>query len=198
MKLLALIGLPALLLPLGLSTPSTTATASAPAAGAFEVDPGHSSVVFRVKHAGAAWFYGTFNQVSGSFTMNGDDPTQSEVSIEIASASIDSNSADRDGHLQSPDFFNAAEFPAITFKSTSIAKSDAGLEITGDLKMVGKTVEVTASAVHVGDGEFRGKRSGWETTLEIKRSDFGMNYGLEQGVLGDDVRVIISLEGVQR
>lgn len=198
MKLLALFSLPALLLPLGLNlgAPATSA-APAPAAGTFEVDPGHSSVVFSVKHAGASWFYGTFDEVAGSFTMNADDPTASTVTIEIAAGSINSRSKDRDGHLASPDFFNSAEFPTITFQSTSIAKSDAGLEITGDLTLLGKTLEITASAEHIGEGEFRGARSGWETRFEIKRSDFGMSYGLEAGVLGDTVRVIVALEGVQ-
>lgn len=198
MKLLALFGLPALLLPLGLSS-STPAAPPVPAAaaGTFQVDSSHSSVVFSVKHAGASWFYGTFDEVSGSFTMNADDPTASTVTIEIAAGSINSRSEDRDGHLSSPDFFNSAEFPTITFQSKSIAKSDAGLELTGDLTMLGKTREITASAEHIGDGEFRGARSGWETRFEIKRSDFGMSYGLEAGVLGDTVRVIVALEGVQ-
>ena len=198
MKYLAFLGLPTLLLSLGLApTPAVPSAAPAPAAGTFQVDSGHSSVVFSVKHAGASWFYGTFDEVKGAFTMNADDPAASKVTIEIGAASVNTRSADRDGHLASPDFFNSAEFPTITFESTSVARSDKGLELTGDLTLLGKTVEIKASAEHIGDGEFRGARSGWETRFEIQRSEFGMNYGLEAGVLGDTVRVIVALEGVQ-
>ena len=194
MKYLALLGLPTLLLSLGL-VPSTS-PAPAPAAGTFQVDPGHSSVVFSVKHVGTSWFYGTFEEISGSFTFDEEHPSASRVLIEIGAASINSRSKDRDGHLAGPDFFNSGEFPVIIFESSAVTKSDAGLEITGNLTLLGKTVEVVATAEHIGDGEFRGVRSGWETRFEIQRSEFGMNYGLEQGVLGDTVRVIVSLEGV--
>ena len=196
MKLLALFGLPALLLTLGLQ-PASTAPAAA-AGGTFEIDGGHSSVVYSVKHAGASWFYGTFNELSGSFTMDAESPTNSKVLIEIAANSIDSRSADRDAHLTSADFFNAVEFPTIIFESKSVAKTDGGLAITGDLTLLGKTKQVVAQAVHTGDGEFHGKRQGWEAKFEISRSDFGMTYGIDKNVLGDTVRVTVALEGVQR
>jgi polyisoprenoid-binding protein YceI len=199
MKLFALLGLPALLLPFGLtaSSPEPSAPVSA-AAEAYTVDSGHSSVVFRIKHANAAYFYGTFNKVSGSFTVDDADPSGSSISVTIQADSVDSNSADRDGHIKSPDFLSAKEFPVIIFESTEVAKAGDGLKVTGDLTFRGVTKSVTAEVEHVGTGEFRGKRAGYEAVLDIKRSEFGSTYGVEQNVLSDDVRLIVSLEGVQR
>jgi len=197
MRRFALLVLPALLLPFAIAPSSASEPARPAAAGTFNVDPVHSSVIFRVKHAGTSWFYGTFTKISGSFTLDADHPTTSTALIEIAADSIDSRSANRDQHLKSEAFFNAKEFPSIIFETTAVEETESGLRLTGRLTLLGQTHEITADAVHVGEGEFQGKRSGWETTFEIKRSDFGMTYGVEQGALGDDVRVIVSLEGVQ-
>ena len=147
MKYLALLGLPTLLLSLGLAPNTTPASAPAPAAGTFQVDPSHSSVVFSIKHVGTSWFYGTFEEITGSFTFDEQHPSASKVLIEIGAASINSRSKDRDGHLAGPDFFNSGEFPAIIFESSSVTKSDAGLEVTGNLTLLGKTVALVLLAL---------------------------------------------------
>jgi polyisoprenoid-binding protein YceI len=202
MRLLALIALPAAAV-VGLAAWNPAAVAPSPApqptaGGAYQVDAAHSSVVFRVKHAGASWFYGRFNEFSGSIEHDPENPEASSVEVTIQAGSVDSNSERRDTHIKSPDFLSAKEFPAITFKSTSVKAAGDDLEVTGDLSFRGVTKSVTAVVEHVGVGEFQGKRSGFEAVLDIKRTDFGSDYGVAQGALSDEVRLIIALEGVQQ
>ena len=198
MKLLALLGLPALAL-LGLTTGTPEPVAAPSAADTYQVDPVHSSVVFRVKHVGASWFYGRFNEVSGTFVVDEANPGNASIEVEIKAASVDTRGEQRDAHVKSPDFLSAKEFPSISFKSTEVKATGDGLEVTGELTFRGVTKSVTAPVEHVGEGEFQGsERSGYEAVLEIKRSDYGSDYGVSQGVLGDEVRLIIALEGVKQ
>ncbi|HLU39037.1 MAG TPA: YceI family protein, partial [Planctomycetota bacterium] len=173
-------------------------TPSAPAAedATWVVDPVHSSVVFKIKHANCAWFYGMFNHVEGSIT-EADDPENCKVELKIDVDSLDARNPDRDKHLRSPDFFDAKQYPTITFTSTKVVAKGDAFEVTGDLKLHGKTKSITAVASKTGEGEFHGKRAGFETRLTIKRSDFGMDYGIAQNVLGDEVELWISLECTQ-
>ncbi len=183
---------------LGLSMlPRSEAVAPA-AAGAWAVDPVHSSVVFKVKHAGAAWFYGAFKQVEGEVEVDATKLDAAKVNFKVVAESVDTRNDDRDKHLRGPDFFNAKEHPAITFKGTKVTKKGEGFEVAGDLEMCGKTKPVTAMVEKVGEGEFRGKRVGYEATLKIKRSDFGMDYGVAKNVLSDEVVVTISAECVEK
>ncbi|MGK0302890.1 MAG: polyisoprenoid-binding protein YceI [Planctomycetota bacterium] len=161
------------------------------------VDAGHSACVFRVKHANASWFLGTFDKVEGKVTLDAAAPEKGSVELTIATESIDSNDKQRDGHLMSPDFFNGKENPEITFKSTKIKADGKNLNVTGDLSLAGKTKSITIPVEFVGEGEFRGARRGYITTFAIKRSDFGMTYGVKKNVLGDDVHMTVSLELVQ-
>ncbi len=170
--------------------------ASNASADEFTVDGGHSSVLFRVMHNKSAPFYGRFNDVEGSFTID-DDPTKSSFEITVKTESIDSNNKKRDAHLKSPDFFNAREFPTLTFKSSKVEKGENGaLKVTGDLNCHGVTKSITIDIEVTGSNTGpRGTTKGIETIFTIKRSDFGVNYGLEGGGLGDDVRIIVALEG---
>ena len=179
-----------------LVTPSVTTDGPAKS-GTYEIDPGHSSVVFCVTHFGVSKFYGRFNEISGSLNVNVDDPASNEISIKIPAKSVDTNSKDRDEHLMGPDFFNAKEFANITFESTSVeaGEADGMFVVTGDLTMHGVTKEITIEAMHTGEGETRfGYRTGFEAKFTVQRSDFGMSYGLP-GALGDDVEIIFALEG---
>ena len=161
------------------------------------VDAGHSSCVFGCKHAGAAWFLGTFDRVEGKVTLDPSAPEAGRVELLIPVEGLDSNNEQRDGHLKSPDFFNAKENPEITFKSTEIVAAGKDLEVTGDLSMAGVTQSVKIPVKWTGDGEFRGKRRGYMAEFSVARSEFGMNYGLAQNVLSDEVRLVLSLELVQ-
>ena len=161
------------------------------------VDPGHSSVVFKVKHANAAWFKGSFDVINGTVSL---DPSKAEagsVQLTIPVDSVDSNDKGRDDHLKNADFFNAKENPEITFKSTKIQKKGEAYEVTGDLALAGKSKSTTLKVEYIGAGEMRGKRMGYSTTFTIKRSDFGMNYGVDAKALGDEVTLMIDLELIQ-
>jgi len=173
------------------------APAALRAAEAFRIDPVHSKALFRVHHLGAGMFYGRFNDVSGSiqFDPAGGGPT---FDVSIAVESVDTGNEKLDGHLKSPDFFNAKEHPKLTFKSRSATKSsETSYEVSGDLTIHGVTRPLTAKVEWTGTAQkAMGKRCGFETIFTVKRSDFDMNYMLDGGGLGDDIRVIVSLEGI--
>lgn len=169
---------------------------SSSSADTFAVDGTHSSAIFRVKHMNVAYFYGRFNDISGSYSLNGDEAA---FDITIKSDSVDTNSESRDKHLKSPDFFNAKQYPTIHFKSTTAKKvGKTTYEVAGELTLHGDTRALTMVVEKTGEGIGRRgeQRSGVETTFTIKRSDFGMDFML-QG-LGDEVRVTVSLEGVKQ
>ncbi len=194
-RISAAIGLAGLALGLGLAPHSTVNPAETQA---FNVDPVHSTVVFRIKHFDVSYFYGRFNQITGKVEFDAEDPANSSFLIEIKADSVDTNSGQRDRHLKSPDFFNAREFSSIIFKSTRVSRrGDNRLEVSGDLTMHGVTRPLSLSIDYVGPKDARGKSlMGFETTFTIKRSDFGMSYGIEQKALGDEVKLFVSLEAI--
>ena len=181
-----------------LSLAPSLLAAPARAADTFSVDPVHSSMLFRVKHWGVGHIYGRFNQYSGSFAFDPKNPADSKLEMEVKIDSIDSANADRDKHLKGPDFFNAKEFPTMSFKATRMKASDEKTyEVTGDLTIHGVTKQVTVKLERLGTGKDpRGKtRSGWETVFTINRSDFGVKGFLP--AIGDEVRIIVAVEGIQ-
>ena len=188
----------AVVLSLGLSLALSSEPAPEPAqAEIFAVDPVHTSVVFRIKHLGVSYFYGRFNETSGSVRFDSQDPARSAIAFQIKTESVDTNNGQRDGHLKSPDFFNAKEFPLISFESTQIKKA-AGktYDVTGDLTLHGVTRPITLKLEHVGTGQASprfGYRIGFEATATIKRSDFGIDHMLGE-MLSDEVRVTVSIE----
>jgi polyisoprenoid-binding protein YceI len=164
---------------------------SARAAGAtYKVDTVHSTLIFKIKHMGAANFYGRFNTISGTFTLDG-----GPFEFEVKADSVDTGNQKRDEHLKGPDFFNVRQFPAIAFKGKDVKKAgDKSYEIAGDLTLHGVTKPIQVKSEQTGTGKNQQGKNiiGIESTFTIKRSDFGMNYG--QGALGDDVHVIVSTE----
>jgi len=129
--------------------------------------------------------------------VDAESPAESIVKFTIPAAKVDTNNADRDKHLRSPDFFNADEFKTIEFESTKVeAKGKDELEVTGDLTLHGVKKSITAHVKQTGflEKTQMGPRVGYETTLKIKRSDFGMKFGLDNGGVGDDVDLIVSVE----
>lgn len=166
----------------------------------FKVDPVHSSAVFSVEHLGVSRFYGRFNKMSGTFTIDTANPEQSSIHVEISAESIDTNAASRDRDLKGPDFFDARQFPTLSFKSTKIAKAQENRwTVTGEFTMLGVTKEMTCEIEIVGSGKTpMGYRGGLATTFAIKRSDFGMTKYVKEGVLGDGVTVMLGLEGVKQ
>ena len=167
-------------------------------AQSYKADPVHSTVYFKIKHANASYFQGRFNDPTGSFTLNDADPSKSSVEIQLSVDKVDTGNEKRDGHLKGPDFFNAKQFPTITFKSTGVKKTDAGWELAGDLTIRGVTRSVSAKFAPTGKGEFpKGvQRAGIEASFSIKRSDFDVKALPE--ALGDEVMLNVCIEGVQQ
>jgi polyisoprenoid-binding protein YceI len=165
---------------------------------ALEIDPVHSSAVFRVIHLEAAAFWGRFNDISGQLAIDAKDLEHSSIAVTIRTDSVDTGNDDRDKHLRSQDFFAATEFPEATFASTKIEAAGADrYRVTGDLELRGTKKSITFEAVHTGTAEVSkrfGKRSGYEATFEIDRTDFGISYGAADGALGKLVRLIIAVE----
>ncbi len=156
-------------------------------------------MVFKIKHQKVANFYGRFNEVSGSFNLNAAAPESSTIEVKVNADSVDSANTKRDQHIKSADFFSVKEFPDITFKSTSTAKvSDGVYDVTGDLTFRGVTKPITARVTDTGTGEGRGgaKLAGIEAVFTIQRSEFGM--GFMPGGLGEDVQLIVALEGAMK
>ena len=172
-------------------------TESQEAATTYEIDAVHSSVLFRAKHMGVAYNYGRFNDFSGKISMDDTDVSKSTVEFEVKTESVDTGNTKRDQHLRSPDFFNAKQFPALTFKSTKVSEK-AGkenvLEVTGDFNLHGVKKSITLDVEMTGelDTPQGGKIIGFHTTFNIKRTEYGFNFGLE-GV-NDDIQIIVSVE----
>ena len=177
---------------------TTSTPASAPAGGAqsqtWTVDDVHSMALFRVQHMGAGMFWGRFDGVTGTIMTSGSDSIAFDITIDAGSVS--SGNDKLNGHLKSPDFFSVKEFPSMTFKSSKAVRGADGMwDITGDLTMHGVTKPVTAKVEQTGRMKGRGGEAiGFEATFTVDRSQFGMNYGVEKGAIGKDVRVIVGLE----
>lgn len=169
------------------------------AADTYTVDPVHSSLIFRIKHANVGYFYGRINDPAGTFTLDAADASKSAFEFTVAVNNIDTHNDKRDAHLKSPDFFNEKQYPTIAFKSTSVKKAaENKLEVTGDLTLHGVTKSIVVPVEVVGIGEFpKGTgRAGIEAVFSIKTSDFQIK-GMP-GALGEEVRLMVGLEGVKK
>ena len=176
------------------ATPAATAT-SGPQV--FTVDDVHSMALFRVRHLGAGQFWGRFNDIEGNFTFAPGKAEGMKFDITIKVESVDTANDDLNKHLRSPDFFSAKDFPSMTFKSTSALKvDDTTYDVTGDLTLHGVTKSIVARVEYCGMADMgRGPKAGFEAQLLIKRSEFGIKYGTDKGAIGDDVKIIVGLEG---
>ena len=162
----------------------------------FNIDSVHSTAIFRVQHLGAGNFYGRFNELEGTIDWDAESGPSFDVTIKIES--VDSGSEALDRHLKNADFFDAKQFPTMTFKSTGAKKLGDDWRVMGEMTMHGVTKAVEVDMEFVGRADFgRGDRVGFETSFTVKRSDFGMNWGVEKGSLGDATKIIVSLEGIK-
>ncbi|WP_284163457.1 YceI family protein [Frigidibacter sp. SD6-1] len=177
-------------------------TLPAIAADSYKVDPRHAWVTFSTNHAGWSSAHGIFRTVSGEIVFDQDDVTNSSVSFEIDAASVDTNLADRDEHLRSPDFLNVEEFPTITFKSSSVEKTGERTgRVTGDLTLVGMTKEVVLDVTWNAEQPLPWDPnvvvSGFSTAVDINGTDFGITKMTEFG-LGPGIAVKIDVEAVRQ
>lgn len=187
------------LLPSGNSAALPAALAQS-SQGSYAVDAVHSSVQFELGYwQGVAISTGRFNEFTGAFNFDSDNPSASTLNFSINAASIDTNNEGRDRHLRSPDFFNTGRFSSITFESKQIRKQGDTFKVTGDITLLGETKEITVDVTKVGEGSGRGGEpvQGISSEFTIKRSDFGMDFYVDNGALGDDVTVIVHAYGIQ-
>jgi polyisoprenoid-binding protein YceI len=183
----------------------TTATTPATGTTTWAVDPTHSLVEFAVKHLMISTVRGRFGDVKGTIRINEADPKQSQVEIEIPTASIDTRADQRDAHLRSPDFFHVERYPAMKFVSKRVEGDVNGeFKLIGDLTIRDQTKEVTLEAEFQGKTRdpWGGDRMGFEAKGKINRKDFGLNWNqaLDAGgwVLGDDIKMTIAVELVKQ
>ena len=171
----------------------------------WKIDPTHSQITFTVRHMMIANVRGRFENFTGTVDFNESDPTRSTVNVQIETASINTREPQRDGHLKSPDFFNAAEFPYVTFKSKRVEKIDeAHGRIVGDLFIRGLAREVALEAEYNGQAKspYGQVSAGFTATTKLNRKDWGLNWNvaLETGgwLVGDDIKIDIELEIVKQ
>ncbi len=180
------------------SVPSL-ALAKAAAVESYSFDKAHTQILFFVDHLGFSKSQGEFHDYDGGFTFDRDNPENSSIDITIQTASIDMDDKPWDDHMKNADFFNVEQYPAMSFKSTSIqVTGENTADITGDFTLLGVTKPVTLKVVHNKSDKhaFSGKFvAGFSASAVIKRSEFGMNYGLP--MVGDDVNVMIEVEGIR-
>jgi polyisoprenoid-binding protein YceI len=190
-----------------LSTLNAAAAAISQPAGSqapgWKLDKVHSSITFSVKHMVISEVAGKFGDFDITFTSSKDDFSDASVESIIKVASINTEVAQRDGHLKSDDFFNAEKFPEIRFKSTSFQKTgDGTYKITGDMTIRDITKPVTFDAVYNGSAVMGNSvHAGWKATTFINRFDFGLkwNRALETGglIVSDKVNITLNLELVK-
>ncbi|WP_156252967.1 YceI family protein [Pseudactinotalea terrae] len=172
-------------------------------AGTYDIDASHSELGFTVRHTGIAKVRGRFTDVTGSIVV-AEPFASSSVNVEIDSASVSTGNAQRDGHLTSPDFWDAASKPTWTFTSTSVEGEGEEFTINGDLTINGVTKPVALAVEYNGaaNGPDGAGRVGFSATTEISRKDFGLtwNVALEGGglLVGDNVKISIEIAGVRQ
>lgn len=169
----------------------------------WSVDPVHSQVGFSVKHLVISNVRGEFSKYEGKVALDDADLTRSSVEATIDASSIDTRVTDRDNHLRSPDFFDVARYPSITFKSTKVAKTGKDqLQIIGDLTLHGVTRPVVLDVALSSEVKGMGgeTRRGFSASTKINRKDFGLTWNklLEAGpAVGDEVAITLDLETVK-
>lgn len=165
----------------------------------YALEPVHTQILFFADHLGFSQSQGEFLQFSGGFTFDPEKPEASSVDVTIQTDSIDMDHQEWNDHMKNQDFFDVEKFPTMTFKSNKVEVLDSGkMRLHGQLTMIGQThpvvmdVQHNKSGVHPFSGKFI---AGFSAHTTIKRSLFGMTYGLP--ALGDDIKVRLEVEGVK-
>lgn len=167
------------------------------AADVYTLDPTHTTVGWSANHLGFSNPLGLFSMIEGTLTLDESAPEKSSVEATISIANLFTGNPKFDEHLKNKDFFNASEFPKATFKSTKVEKTgDKTAKVTGDLTILGVTKPATLDVTFNKSGVFPMNQKptvGFSATTTIKRSEWGMGYGIEHGV-SDDVKLVIEAE----
>ena len=166
----------------------------------YQIDPKHSAARFKVRHMMIANVGGEFNAVSGTVEFDEAKPDQARIEASIDVNSLHTGDPARDGHIKGGDFFDAAQFPTIKFRSTKVAAAGSGYKVTGDLTLHGVTKPVTLNVDAVSPeitDPWAGQRRGLTATANFNRKDFGMGWNVPAGggvMLSENVEVVLDLE----
>lgn len=173
----------------------------------YTIDPEHSHIGFKVMHIGYAYTIGRFNDFSGSFVFDEETQSLSNLSATIKTRSVDTAHKKRDDHVRNDDFLDTSSYPEMTFILTDTQQiNERQGQITGDLTLLGETKSVTLDVVWNKSGPYPFGGSafsdppyvlGASATATIKRSDFGMTYGIDNGLVGDEVEIILEIEAIR-
>ena len=173
--------------------------ATTPAVAAeYRIDLAHSFVQFRTQHLGFSWLIGRFNRFEGGFEYDAaDDRGPQNIRVQLETASVDSNHAERDKHLRSDDFLDTDTYPRAVFTGTGYSGDADGGELRGDLELHGVTrpIVITLRKIGEGDDPWGGYRAGFEGSAVIARSDFGITYDL--GPLAENIELSLYVEGIR-
>ncbi|HOA25901.1 MAG TPA: YceI family protein [Arachnia sp.] len=171
--------------------------------GTFVLDPTHTTFSFVTRHAMVTKVRGSFEKFEGQAIVDGSSPETSSLSVNIDVASVTTRNADRDAHLRSADFFDVERFPNMVFVSTNIAVDGDTVEVTGDLTIKDVTNSVTFPLEYQGSAKdpFGNTRVGFEGSVQVLRSDFGLtwNAALETGgfLVSDKVTLELEISAIQ-
>jgi polyisoprenoid-binding protein YceI len=180
---------------------ATSTTPGTIPAGVYNVDPSHSNVGFEVRHMGIATVRGNFHTFEGTLDASGEAPVlQGTVEVD----SIDTNEENRDGHLKGPEFFDAAQHPQISFRSTGTDPQPEGrIRLEGEITVKGvtKPLELTGTVTEGGEDPWGNQRVGLEVEGKIDRRDFDLkwNQTLPNGnlLLSNEVKLLVSVSAVK-
>jgi len=168
----------------------------------YAVDPTHSSLGFTARHLVVSKVRGQFRKFDSELDLDPSDWSRSKIVVKIDTASVDTGVSDRDGHLRSPDFFDAAAHPVATFTSTRIEPKGDRLAIAGELTIRGNTRPVTLDAEFLGESKdpWGNAKAGFSAHATLDRREFGLtwNKALETGgmLVGDKIELAIDLQAV--
>ncbi|WP_406333075.1 YceI family protein [Streptomyces sp. NBC_00203] len=172
--------------------------------GDYTIDPSHSTIGFVARHAMVTNVKGGFQEFDGTLHLDGSDPSKSTASLDVKMESVETGSADRDGHLKSSDFFKTDEFPTMTFRSTKAeALGGDDYRITGELSIMGTTKPLSIDLEFNGAAKdpFGNERVGFEGKSEILRSEWGLtwNAALETGgvLVSDKIKLVFDISAIK-
>lgn len=168
----------------------------------YELDPEHTALYFTVEHIGYARVLGSFLGVEGSFMYDPDSQELGEVQVTINAGSVNTFNKARDGHVRESDFLDVSQHPEITFTASGGTPQSTTIgTVTGDLTILDKTNPVTLNVTlnKAAAYPFGHQREvlGLSMDTSIQRSDFGMTYGVDNGLVGDEVRINIETEAMK-
>ena len=173
-------------------------------AASYKIDPAHSEVGFTVDHLMIFKVSGFFTEFAGTIEADPTTKTLSKVSATIQTTSVDTRIEKRDNHLRSPDFFDVAKYPEMTFVSKKIEGSGTGVKVHGDLTIRGTTKPIVLAGSFQGQNKdaWGNVRAGFAAKAKISREEFGLTWNklLETGgvTVGDEVEINLQVQGIQQ